>query len=222
MHDVNAYRQAIAGLSPAQLQFLAARLREFPAAGASEKSPRLLAYVVPEPGQDLSAGDLREFLRDHLPDYMMPAEFIVLDEMPVSANGKVDRRALLDTGVVARPAAPRALPRGEMERAIAGFWQEVLATDEIGRDDNFFDLGGHSLLLIQVNRKLKDYCRKEIPVVEMFRHPTVATLAAFLSGQSEGREADAFEKARGRAAVRREAGQQQRAVRQEHRARTKQ
>ncbi|HEX8149639.1 MAG TPA: amino acid adenylation domain-containing protein [Pyrinomonadaceae bacterium] len=191
-------------------------------AGGSDAAPRLLAFVTPAVGQSVSAGDLREFLRDRLPDYMVPAEFAVLDELPVSASGKVDRRALLEAGAAARPAAPRALPRDELERAIAGFWREALGTEEVGRDDNFFDLGGHSLLLIQVNRMLKDYCRREIPVVEMFRHPTVATLAAFVGGPAGGPEADAFEKERGRAAIRREAGRQQRALRQEHRASAKQ
>jgi len=230
MQDPDAYRQAVAGLSAARRRFLAERLRELSAddAGGVEREggARLLAYVVPAAGAQVSAGALREFLREHLPDYMVPSEFVLLDELPVSANGKLDRRALLAAGAAnadaAQTHAPRALPRNEMERAIAGFWQEVLGAAQVGRDDNFFDLGGHSLLLIQVNRKLKDYCRREIPVVEMFRHPTVATLAAFLTGQPDGRDREAFEKARGRAAVRREAGQQQRALRQEHRARVKQ
>jgi acyl carrier protein len=108
-------------------------------------------------------------------------------------------------------------PQNALEQVIAGFWQEVLPVDEIGRDDNFFDLGGHSLLLMKVNFKLKHHCGKDIPLVEMFKYPTISTLAEFLSGQQNGNQSKSLEKTRERVTTRRETAEQQRARRQEYR-----
>jgi acyl carrier protein len=185
----------------------------------TETHERLLAYVVPKLNQSPSASELRQFLKEQLPDYMVPADFVVLDKWPKTPSGKIDRQALLGLG--AAPTQSKAVyrpPRNALEQAIAGFWEEVLPVDEIGRDDNFFDLGGHSLLLIQVNRRLKDYCQKDIPVVEMFKYPTISTLADFLSGQRNSDSSDSLQKSRERAANRRESSQQQRTFRQEYRS----
>jgi aryl carrier-like protein len=105
-----------------------------------------------------------------------------------------------------------------LEQLIAGLWQEVLFVEAIDRDDNFFDLGGHSLLLMKVNLKLKHHCGKEISLVEMFKYPTIATLADFLSGQQNGDSPDSLQKIQERAANRRETSQQQRARRQKYRS----
>lgn len=112
---------------------------------------RLVAYVVPAEGRQEPTGtELRAFLRESLPAYMIPGAFVTLDALPLTPNGKVDRRALPDpTGLTATAAAP-VPPRTETERLIADIWQQALGIADVGVNDNFFDLGGHSLLSMQV------------------------------------------------------------------------
>lgn len=185
----------------------------------SSDHERLVAYVVANPNQRPDVAELRQFLQQQLPDYMVPADFIVLDEWPRTASGKVDLQAL--SSAPETPAQAKAVykpPQNELEQLIAGFWQEVLFLDTIDRDDNFFDLGGHSLLLMKVNLKLKHHSGKEISLVEMFKYPTIASLAEFLSGQQNGDSADSLQKIQERATNRRETSQQQRARRQKYRS----
>ena len=212
--DTVDFEQAVAALSPRQRELLASRLNSH-----AVEHERLLAYVVPKPNQRPSAAELRQFLHERLPDYMVPADFIVLDEWPRTASGKIDLQALSSP-----PEAPSQSksaytpPQNELEQLIAGLWREVLFVDEIGRDDNFFDLGGHSLLLMKVNLKLKHHCGKDISLVEMFTYPTISTLAEFLSGHRNGDSPDSLQKIQKRAANRRETSQQQRARRQKFRS----
>ncbi len=152
--------------------------------------PRLAAYVVPqasvpEPRAQWTAG-LRAALKEKLPDYMVPAAFVLLEALPLLPSGKLDRRTL------PRPEADRGgaggaavLPRTEAERAIAGVWREVLGLPEVGIHDNFFDLGGHSLLLVRVQRRLRETLDRELPLVDLFRFPTVSALAGHLSAARE-------------------------------------
>jgi aryl carrier-like protein len=180
---------------------------------------RLLAYVVAKSNLRPSAAELRQFLQEQLPEYMVPADFIVLDEWPRTANGKIDLQAL--SRPPEAPAESKAVyqpPQNELEQLIAGLWQEVLFVEAIDRHDNFFDLGGHSLLLMKVNLKLKHHCGKEISLVEMFKYPTIAALADFLGGQQNGDSPDSLQKIQERAANRRETSQQQRARRQKYRS----
>jgi len=128
------------------------------------------------------AAALRDLLRQQLPDYMVPASFTFLDRLPLTANGKVDRAALLAPGPApARPqgAAYRA-PAAAGEALIADLWREVLHADRVGADDNFFALGGHSVLLVRVHHRLRAALGREFPLVAMFEHPTVAALARYL------------------------------------------
>jgi amino acid adenylation domain-containing protein len=156
---------------------------------AREDTPgdkRLVAYVIPATGQQPGTETLRGFLQQHLPDFMIPSAFLTLDSFPLTANGKVDRRSLpapegsrpeLETSYVA--------PEAHIERTIAGIWQAALGLTEVGIHDNFFDLGGHSLHLIAVHGKLKTELGTKIPMVDMFRFPTVATLAQHLEADDE-------------------------------------
>jgi acyl carrier protein len=204
------FETAVAALSPRQRELLANRLRS--------NHERLLAYVVPKANQRPSVAELRQFLQEQLPDYMVPADFIVLDEWPRTASGKIDLQAL--SSPPEAPSQSKAVykpPQNELEQIIAGLWQEVLFVDVIDRDDNFFDLGGHSLLLMKVNLKLKQHCRKEISLIEMFKYPTISTLAEFLSGEQNGDSPESLQKLQKRAANRRETSQQQRARRQNYR-----
>jgi len=117
----------------------------------------LVAYVVPEAGRGLTDADLRAFLKDRLPDYMIPSTFVTLETLPLSPNGKVDRAALS-----APPTSPSeardamAEPRTEVERLIADAWQEALQISRVSVHDNFFDLGGYSLLLMSVIERIED------------------------------------------------------------------
>jgi amino acid adenylation domain-containing protein len=154
---------------------------------AREESPgssRLVAYLLAEPGAELSVPDLRAALKAELPGYMVPAAFAVLDAFPLTRSGKTDRRALPAPESVARAeakTAAHAAPQSDVERAIAAAWQEVLGVEEVGLDDNFFDLGGHSLLLARVRSRLAGRFPREVSVVVLFRYPTVRSLAGYLA-----------------------------------------
>ncbi len=161
---------------------------------------RLVAYVVAVDGEEPRAGELRSRLAARLPEHMVPAAFVVLDAIPLTSNGKTDRRAL---PVPEAPAggAETVAPRSETERTVAGVWREVLELREVGAHDNFFELGGHSLLLARVHGRLREVLGREVPIVDLFRFPTVSSLARHLvpeedAGAEEG-------EGRGRAATRR-------------------
>jgi acyl carrier protein len=154
---------------------------------------RLVAYVVPEPESPPGADALRRHLRRRLPAYMVPATFVFLDTLPLTPNRKLDRRALLAVDDRGREeAGPRGEgPDTEAEHAIAAIVREVLGRERVGVEENFFDLGGNSLLLVQVHARLEEAFGVEIAVVELFNHPTVRALARFLgdrhaSGRAPG------------------------------------
>jgi amino acid adenylation domain-containing protein len=146
---------------------------------ARESQPgdiRLVAYIVPALALDLA--ELREFLRAELSDYMMPSHFVMMKAMPLTPNGKVDRRAL--------PAPEQAqagmertylAPRTPIEEAVAKIWAALLRVEQVSVHDNFFDLGGHSLLVTQVVSRIRQQLKVELPLRSFFESPTVAGLA---------------------------------------------
>ncbi|WP_167784701.1 MupA/Atu3671 family FMN-dependent luciferase-like monooxygenase [Ramlibacter rhizophilus] len=151
----------------------------------------LLGYVTPEAGANLEAEALRRAIAQALPEIMVPRAVAVRSSLPLTPNGKVDRKALAQSGAeaAAAPAQPSAAPAGgapgdALEQTVAGIWREVLGLDEVARDSNFFDLGGHSLLVIQVQRRLKDAVGQEVSITDMFRLPTVAAIAEHLRGNT--------------------------------------
>jgi acyl carrier protein len=126
--------------------------------------------------------ELRDFLRTRLPDYMVPSQFVVLDALPLTPNGKVDREALRAPDEVRSDfAAKFVAPRTLLERAIAQVWREVLGLDKVGVTDNFFDLGGHSLLLVKVHGQLTETLGVDLSLTDLFEHTTVSALARYLS-----------------------------------------
>jgi hypothetical protein len=150
---------------------------------AREDAPgerRLVAYVVWEAEE--AAGEIREGLRRQLPEYMVPASFVSLDSLPLTPNGKVDRGALpVPEAPKEGGAAAYMSPVGEVEETVAAVWRELLGVERVGAEDNFFDLGGHSLLLAQVQDRLQAlYPEAGLGIVELFEHPTVRSLAARL------------------------------------------
>jgi acyl carrier protein len=151
---------------------------------------RLVAYVVAAGGAEVSPGELRDLARQRLPDFMIPSVLIFLDALPTAPGGKVDRRALASLSLEDRSGvAPASLPETDLEKLVAEIWSEVLGTSQVGLHDNFFDLGGHSLVLVQVQRKLYERLAREVPAVDLLRAPTVSSLARLLSGESGAEEA---------------------------------
>ncbi len=142
---------------------------------------RLVAYVVSDqPG--LTPGELRRFLQEQLPEYMIPS-VVILENLPLTPNGKVDRQALPKPEVRQLEAA-YVVPQTEVEQTIATVWQEVLHIKQVGLHDNFFELGGHSLLMAQLHNKLGNVLDKDISIIELFKHPTIGSLAKYLSPEA--------------------------------------
>src|SRR5262249_38105403 len=141
---------------------------------------QIIAYVVENTKDSATPDELRRYLKKTLPEYMVPAVFITLDALPLTPNGKVDHKKLPDVDS-ARMDVPESYvsPRSEIERAIAEIWQDVLQVARVGIHDNFFNLGGHSLLLVQVNNRLREVLQADLSMIDMFRYPTVSALAEY-------------------------------------------
>jgi len=138
---------------------------------------RLFAYIVPNQEQATTPRDLRRFLKEKLPDYMMPSAFVLLEALPRTPNGKVDRRAL-PLPDKARPELEETFvaPRTPIEEVLVGIWAEVLALDKVGVQDNFFELGGHSLMATQVISRVRDAFSVELSLYSLFEAPTISSL----------------------------------------------
>lgn len=159
--------------------------------------------AVPAAVADL-AEVLRDWMRDRLPDYMVPESVQRLDALPLTANGKVDR-ARLPQPVAVRPAIASAAAEGALEETLARVFGEVLAVPEVGRDDVVFDLGGTSVHMVRIHRRLEQALGRSIDIVDLFRFPSVAALAGHLGqGGSGGIAADAVARGAARRAARRE------------------
>lgn len=141
---------------------------------------QLVAYFVPQ-NPEVSGAELRFRVKEKLPDYMVPSAFVQLEHIPLNANGKVDKNALPRPGE-SRPQLhePFAAPESDLEQAIAEIWKAALGLQQVGKHDNFFDLGGHSLLVAEVHPKLEKAMGRRVPIIDVFRHPTVHALAKHL------------------------------------------
>lgn len=151
---------------------------------------RLVAYLVPTVQPGPKVGELRRFLNEKLPDYMIPHDFVTLEAIPLTDTRKVDRKALPDPGT-SRPAltTPYVAPRTPIEKELAKIWAEVLSTDEVGIHDDFFDLGGHSLSATQIISRVIATFELQLPVRALFDSPTVAAMSVVISSK-EGQKAD--------------------------------
>jgi acyl carrier protein len=139
---------------------------------------RLVAYLVSEPETQLSVSELRSFVKERLPDYMMPHAFVFLDELPLTPNGKVNYRSLpLPDGSYPELEKSYAPPRTEAEEALVEIWEKVLGREKVGIYDSFFDQGGHSLLAIKLMARVQKRFQVQIPLRSFFQSPTVADLA---------------------------------------------
>ena len=142
---------------------------------------RLVAYVVAE--EEIGTEQLRDGLKQRLPEYMIPSAFVLLEALPLTPHGKLDYKRL--------PTPERGsgesyiAPRTEVEEKLAAIWREVLGAERIGVEDNFFELGGHSLLATQVISRMQDAFQKSLPVRRLFESPTIAELARFIESLCE-------------------------------------
>ncbi|AUX23898.1 peptide synthetase [Sorangium cellulosum] len=179
---------------------------------------RLVAYVAGRAGRAApEPRSIRAWLAEALPAYMVPAPILVLERMPLSPSGKVDRRALPAPEQLEAPARAVAPPRTDLERTIAALWRDALSVPQVGIHDNFFDLGGHSLSLAKVHSRLREEVGRALPMLVLFQHPTIASLAEALSqdssaspapeaGERDGERARAAQQRRGEIFARRRGG----------------
>ena len=149
-------------------------------------SNQLIAYYATENAIEIEADELTNFLRESLPDYMLPSTFVYLEEIPLTPHGKVDRNTLQKRSVTLSSNQEYIAAESELEQQIVSVWQELLDMDNVGLNDNFFDLGGHSLLAVQLTSQLNQQIDidREINVADIFKYPTVKELVAYLSNDS--------------------------------------
>jgi syringomycin synthetase protein SyrE len=152
------------------------------AAGQKSLEQTLVAYVVTSGQRPALEAELRSFLKQSLIDHMIPSVFVMLESLPLTPNGKVDRSALpapttlkRDRNTVYTP------PKTELERTLVEIWRQALSVEDVSVEDNFFDLGGHSLLLVQIHRKLRETFGEKVTIVDLFKYTTISLLADFLS-----------------------------------------
>ncbi|MGW4652566.1 amino acid adenylation domain-containing protein, partial [Kitasatospora sp. NPDC004289] len=170
---------------------------EYPSVGQAvvvvrEDTPgdkRLVAYVVPVEGAEVALGEVREFVARRLPEYMVPAAVVVLDALPLTVNGKLDRKALPAPEYTAAPDTDRRGPSSLREELLCAAFAEVLGVASVGVDDDFFALGGHSLLAVRLASRLRTVLGVEVSVRTLFRAPTPAALAAHLGESGRARSA---------------------------------
>jgi amino acid adenylation domain-containing protein len=165
---------------------------------------RLVAHVVVSAASHVTALELRQYAREKLPEYMVPSAAVVMDGLPLLPNGKVNRRALPAPDVRRQSDDGFIAPANDLERSIAAVWKDLLRIERIGIHDNFFDLGGHSLMVIQLHSRLRRKLdREELTVVDLFMHPTIHALASKLAEDEHA--GAAFDGVRDRAAKQRDA-----------------
>jgi amino acid adenylation domain-containing protein len=151
---------------------------------------RLVAYIVPKTAPGSNAGEIRRFLKDKLPDYMIPTTFVFLKALPLTDTLKVDRKALPEpSGLRPEIAASYAAPRDSIEEALVKIWAEVLSLDEVGIHDNFFDLGGHSLAATRIISRVIKQFETGMRMHALFESPTVAKMAAVIAEHERRRRA---------------------------------
>src|SRR5205814_7005419 len=146
-----------------------------------ESAQRLVAYVIPQDNKGISTTNLRNSLKTKLPAYMVPSILEVIDALPVTANGKINRRALPEPASQTQTDETFVAPSTPIKEMIASAWREVLNLERIGAHDNFFDVGGHSLLAAKVVSLVRNQMNVDLSIVDLFQAPTIAALAELLA-----------------------------------------
>jgi amino acid adenylation domain-containing protein/non-ribosomal peptide synthase protein (TIGR01720 family) len=180
---IRGFRIELGEIEAALLQYPAIRSAAVIVREDTLADKRLVGYIVPKGKTLLEAAVLRAHLQALLPEHMVPSAFVMLDEVPLTANGKLDRKALPAPEYQADEKAYVA-PRTEVEKILCEMWQEVLRVSKVGIHDNFFESGGHSLSLMQLASKIQNYFSKNISIDEIYNSYTVAKQAAYLNGET--------------------------------------
>jgi thioesterase domain-containing protein/acyl carrier protein len=141
-----------------------------------------VAYIVPNPGRPLSVVEMRAYLKQTLPDYMLPSGLVALESLPLTPNGKVDRKALPKPELSKASSGPASPPRDELETSLTMLWQEILGAPVVNITDNFFDLGGHSLMAVRLVNEIEKLTGVEIPLTALFQEATIERLASYVRG----------------------------------------
>lgn len=190
-----AFIQRIKNLTPEKRALLSQQLSavvgdSIAKQSSAQRHQQLVAWVVPEEGKQLSPEALQKFLGAYLPEYMVPAMLQNLEAFPQTPNGKVDRQALVrDLGK--QPTQRKYLaPRDSLETVLQSLWVETLEREEIGIHDQFFQLGGHSLLVTVLVAKIRDIFEIQLSLRSVFEAPTIAALAQYMRDQNEEIDVD--------------------------------
>jgi amino acid adenylation domain-containing protein len=176
---IRGYRIEVGEIEAALTDHPAVRSAVITAIGEEHSKQQLVAYIVPEEKLAPTIEEISEFLKKKLPNYMVPSGFVFLNALPLSANGKVDRRALLDYSISNLQNAYIA-PRNEIEQQLTDIWQEFLGVEQIGIYDNFFELNGDSLLATQIISRLYKTFQIELPISSLLETPTVAAISEYI------------------------------------------
>ena len=162
------------------------------AVASSDGAQELVAYCKPVASDDFAAQSVAAYLGDVLPDYMVPSQILAIDEFPLTPNKKVDRKRLPDPAQLYRQRSETVAtaPKNEMETMIKDVWETVLGLSNISTRDNFFEIGGHSLRAVQVQSQLRERLKRQFPITDLFRFPTIENLANHLSAGSDSQPSD--------------------------------
>ncbi|HWX40674.1 MAG TPA: phosphopantetheine-binding protein, partial [Blastocatellia bacterium] len=174
---VGGHRIELGEVEAALVEHQAVKAAVVTAAGGSRENKRLIAYVIPDPAILKEVDQLREFLQAKLPNHMVPAQFVSLDKLPLSYNGKVNRRLLPAPDHIETRRSEHVAPRTPVEKALAAIFSQTLGIDAIGVDDDFFVLGGDSLDCTKAIYQIRRSFQVEVPIRRFFETPRIAELA---------------------------------------------
>ena len=160
---------------------------------------RLVGYVRSADDAGVDGADLKQWLRQLLPEFMVPSHFVRLTAMPLTPSGKIDRKNLPAPIAVDRGKSEITLPKNAAEELLSEIWRRALGVSQVGTRENFFDIGGHSLLVVQILKELRERTDRAVQLTDLFKHTTIETLARFISGEGEGPEAASRGKSRAEA-----------------------
>ncbi|HEY0432213.1 MAG TPA: amino acid adenylation domain-containing protein, partial [Pyrinomonadaceae bacterium] len=175
---VQGFRIELGEVEATLLQHASVRSAVVAVAGETGDSKRLVGFIVVEPGSGGSSiPEIREFLKDQLPRHMIPADLVLVDEIPITANGKIDRKALLALEpAVTKVDAAHVSPATDVERVLASIFEELLDISEVDTEANFFDLGANSLHIVRAHNRLRAAIEEHVPIVQFFKYPTIRSL----------------------------------------------
>ncbi len=194
---IRGFRIELGEIEAELLQHPAVKDAVVVARGQKAGEKMLVAYFIPEADKKVEPQELRDFIKNRLPDYMVPAAYVAMEKFPLTPNGKVNRRALPDPEQGDRVSEKYVAPRTPEEELMATIWADILKLEKVSIDSNFFDLGGHSLLATQLSSRIRDAFEVDLPLKEIFSAPTIRLLAQRIKDygtQQQGEQAPPLKK----------------------------